>query len=209
LSIYKGEKYKLRYFLLAVGTAFLSLSSIRSFSFFIICGIISLSNFFKNYKIPESMIKNDTKTLFIRKILIILIAFAVVLGIAYKNEMIEDGRHNELISVVDFLDSLEKGNLILYSGFNEGGYIEFRGFKTYIDPRAEVFLKSNNKKEDIMNEYIQMLNGEVYYKNVLNKYNFTHLIVSDSDILYKYLDYDNEYQLIYSTSHYKIYEHND
>lgn len=205
-AIYKDEKYKLRYYLLALGTAFLTLSSVRSFCFFIICGVIPLSNRFKNFKIPDTMIKNDKRTLLIRKVLILLIAVTVSFGLIYKNSVIDNSKHTDLVKAVDYLENFNKNDMVLYSGFDEGGYIEFRGFKTYIDPRAEVFLKSNNQKDDIMKEYIDMEKGETYYKDVLNKYQFTYLVVSNGDILWIYLDYDDKYKLIYSSSYYKIYE---
>ncbi len=206
MIIYKNGQYRLRYHLLTLGTAYLSLSSIRSFSFFIICGIIPLAYYFKNYSIPIKLIKNDKKTLRIRKILLMLLVITAIAGIVYQNKMTSDDRQKDLGKAVDYLEQLNKQEMVLYSGFNDGGYIEFRGLKTYIDPRAEVFLKSNNGKDDIMKEYEQMHRGKIYYKDVLKKYKFTHLVLSDNDMLYGYLDYDNEYELIYSSAHYKIYE---
>ena len=37
----------------------------------------------------------------------------------------------------------------VFTSFNDGGYVEFQRYRAYIDPGAEVFLKINNKKEDI------------------------------------------------------------
>ncbi|MHC1721435.1 MAG: hypothetical protein AB9844_12315 [Clostridiaceae bacterium] len=207
--IYKEGKSSLRFYLLAIGTAFLALSSIRSFAFFIICGIIPLSYYYKDFKIKGSWIKNDKKTLLIRKTLMILIAIAVVFSIVYKNSSNGNIVQQDLVSCVDYLDKLNGDNIKLYSGFNEGGYIEFRGYKTYIDPRAEVFLETNNNKDDIFKEYIQMKHGDIYYKNVLNKYNFDYLVVGDNDILFQYLDYDEDYKLVYSNLKYKIYKRNN
>ena len=42
---------------------------------------------------------------------------------------------------------LSKNDLKIYAGYNDGGYVEFRGYKSYLDPRAEVLLKNNNGKE--------------------------------------------------------------
>ena len=59
------------------------------------------------------------------------------------------------------LEQKEAKKVILYTGYNDGDVAEFQGIPSYIDARAEVFLKSNNKKEDIMKEYIQMQAGSI------------------------------------------------
>ena len=44
--------------------------------------------------------------------------------------------------MVEYLEKLGKQEYDNYiRDINDGGYLEFRGFKVYIDPRAEVFLK--------------------------------------------------------------------
>lgn len=205
IFIYRKGNYKLRYYLLSLGTAYMSISSVRSYSIFIICGIIPLSYYFKDCSIKKLKEKNDKKTLLIRKILIVLLLISLTF-VMYKKYTYIDAEHQDLVKSTDYLDKFNKSKIKLYTGFNEGGYLEFRGYKVYIDPRAEIFLKSNNKKYDIMKEYILMLSGKIYYKEVLNKYNFTHLLVSKNDILDTYLPYDKDYKIIYSSYYYKIYE---
>lgn len=205
--IYKRNN-RLRYYLLALGTSYMALSSVRSFSIFIICGIIPLAYYFRDFKISEKPSKNDSKTLLIRKVLISLIflvfTFVLVCPSQYKEK---DSVQEDLVKCVDLLGKYPRNNLKIYTAYNEGGYLEFRGYKVYLDPRAEVFLKSNNKKYDIMKEFVDMQNGYIYYKNVLDKYDFNYLIVAQNDILYNYLDYDKDYVLIYSSSYHKVYEH--
>jgi hypothetical protein len=205
--VYKKGSYKLRYYLLGLGTAYMAISSVRNYSFFIICGIIPLSYFFKDIDIKKFKNKNDRRTLFIRKVLIVLIAVVATFAIFYHNRGNLNTQQQDLVKSVDYLEKLNKSDVKLYTGFNEGGYLEFRGFKVYIDSRADVFLKSNNKKYDIMKEFEELHSGKIYYKDVLNRYNFNYLLIAKDDILYNYLDYDEEYKLIYSSSYYKIYEH--
>lgn len=205
IFIYRKNNYKLRYYLLTLGTAYMTISAIRSYSIFIICGIVPLSYYFKNYKIKTIEKKNDKKTLLIRKFLIVVLVVSSILVIYKKNTYINP-QLQDLIKSVNYLENFNKNEVKLYTGFNDGGYLEFRGFKVYIDPRAEIFLKNNNKKYDIMKEYTSMLSGKIYYKEVLNRYNFTHLLVSKDDILNTYLPYDENYKIIYSSDYYKIFE---
>jgi hypothetical protein len=98
--------------------------------------------------------------------------------------------------------------MVLYTGYDDGGYAEFMGFRPYIDPRAEVFVQKNNKTRDIMKEYFLLQTGGLYYKELLDEYHFTHLVVSDYDILHTYLPYDSDYRLVYDDGEYFVYQHN-
>lgn len=208
IYIYRKGSYRLRYFLLTLGTTYMGISAIRSYCIFLICGLIPLSYYFKDYKLKTLEKRNDKKTLLIRKILIGLITVVFIFDIfkIYRSNNNLNAVHQDLIKSADYLEKFNKSNVKLYTAFNEGGYLEFKGYKVYIDPRAEVFLKNNNKKYDVMKEFISLESGKIYYKEILNKYNFTHLLVSKNDILNTYLPYDKDYKLIYSSDFYKIYE---
>jgi hypothetical protein len=205
--IYKKGNYRLRFILLALGTSYMALSSLRSFPTFVICGIIPMSFYFKDFEIKNIENKNDTRTLFIRKVLIIILIVMIGSLCIFKLKEPADVSLQELSSNVDYLENLNNKDMKLYTGYNYGGYLEFRGFKVYMDGRAEVFLKSNNKKDDIFIEYYKLQHGRIYYRDVLDKYDFDYLLVSDEEAIYYCLDYDGDYKLIHSSSHYKIYEH--
>ncbi len=48
---YKKGNYRLRFFFLAIGTAYMALSSLRSFPIFVICGVLPMSFYFKDFEI--------------------------------------------------------------------------------------------------------------------------------------------------------------
>lgn len=94
----------------------------------------------------------------------------------------------------------------LYTGYNDGGMAEFLGIPAYIDPRADVFVKTNNRKTDIMKEYYDLQHGALYYKDFLNKYQFTHIIITKDDILYTYLKHDADYKISFFNKRYTLFE---
>lgn len=97
-------------------------------------------------------------------------------------------------------------DLKIYSGYNDGAYLEFNGIHPYIDPRAEVFLKANNSKEDVLEEYYNLQCEGSDEKAFLNKYDFDLILVSKNDVLYDYLENDNDYKELYSDNYCDIYE---
>ena len=89
----------------------------------------------------------------------------------------------------------------LYTGYQTGDAFIFKGWKPYIDARAEVYMKSLNKKDDILFEYLFVKNGMMDYKTFLDKYHFTHLVTSGEEdtILYTYLKDDPDYELLWDS----------
>lgn len=207
---YRKGISRIRYFLLTIGTCIMALSSVRNFPFLIICSIFPLSYYLKNYNFNKGYKKVEvtTKTLRLRKSLIIAILIVTVISFTYMNNVSDEneGQFTDLNNAIGYITAnVNKDDLILYTGYGEGALAQFKGLATYIDPRAEVFVKKNNKKDDIMKEYADLQNGNIYYKNVLDKYKFTHLLVSNDDILNTFLPYDSDYEITYENESYKIF----
>ena len=111
---------------------------------------------------------------------------------------IQKGLYNPLEKGIDkLLDNNKPQDIVLYTNFINGSYAEYRGIKPYIDSRSEIFLKANNKKEDILKEYYYLYKGYIYYKDFMNKYNFSHVLVQESDTFFNQIIKDNDYKLIY------------
>jgi hypothetical protein len=119
---------------------------------------------------------------------------------------VQHGAAPAVSQAVEYLvEHEDQDGMVLYTGYNDGGYAEFMGFKPYIDPRAEVFVEKNNHKADVMKEYHDLQFGELYYKDLLDQYGFTHLLISKGDILITYLPHDDAYEKIYEDEIYQIY----
>ncbi len=89
-------------------------------------------------------------------------------------------------------------DIILWTGFNSGGYFEFNGIKTYLDARPEIFSFANNHKADIINEYFEFHQGDLNYMEFFARYNFTHIFITTEDkIPYLLLSQDKNYQLLF------------
>lgn len=206
---YKKGVISLRYILLALGTGYMTLSSYRNLFLFALCAYFPLAAYLKDFVLPVKQENNPKRTLFIRRSLIMLLVLLIPLGFyggyeASKPKNIEYALLNETIDRI--LDDADASGVVLYTGYNTGNMAEFRGLRTYMDARAEVFVKKNNKTADVFAEYIDLQMGNVYYKEVLSKYGFTHLIVTRDDILFTYLSFDGDYNLAYSNEMYYLYE---
>ncbi len=104
---------------------------------------------------------------------------------------------NDIGEIVEYLkENYEAKDVVLYVGFEDGGFTEFYNYKSYIDPRAEVFHDKLNKKENILGEYLSLDQESTDFSKFVSKYDFTHLIVGSRTFLGEYLeesDYVKEY----------------
>lgn len=193
--INKNSKINFRYMLLLLGTTLLSLQHVKGELFFLISSILIVNYNLKDSFIEEKNSNNSNKYL---NIILLFIVFMISIVLISNQKFIGENEHY-LHNLSDILKENATSDDLIYTGYDEGGYIEYQGFKCYIDPRAEVFLKSNNKQKDIFIEYYNLRTGVINYKDFLNTYNFDYLVVAFyENILFTYIDESKNYTLIYN-----------
>ncbi len=135
-----------------------------------------------------------------RKPLIALATLQIIFFFTWKIFSMPVQHYEPYKAAADFLLTKNRAeDIILWTGFNSGGYFEFRGIKNYIDARPEIFARSNNHKEDIILEYFKFHNGELEHREFFSRYNFTHIFITSEDLIpYLLISQDKEnYRLIY------------
>lgn len=134
-----------------------------------------------------------------RKPLIALATFQLIIFLSLVGLSTPAPKYEVYKPALDFLLSKNRAeDIILWTGFNNGAYAEFRGVKTYFDARPEIFALSNNHKKEIAREYFSLTNGVLDHEEFFERYNFTHIFVTDSDIvLYALLTKDKNYKLMF------------
>lgn len=194
---YKKGKLELRHLFLLGGTTILALINIRSIPLFIIGSIPPLANYLKPMKIKLREDYVDTKIAW--AILIILIFVIGILHPMRLESKVEKGGK--------YLEKNYPKDIIIYTNLDYGSYIEYLGFHSYFDTRAEVFTKKANKKKEIFREAARVENTCSNYKYFIERYKFTHLIVYKNSCLYHYLKQD-KIKIIFKDKEYVIFEIN-
>lgn len=189
------KQIKIYHFLLLIGTTFLAVSQNRGILFFIIASIYPLGYYFKDnfYIIKEPKNNKKMKVLFLLTLTILGI-FPFMIMLANNNiKFIASAKKG-----IDYLvETVNTDEIRLYCSYEQCNYAEYLGIKTYSDSRAEIFLKANNKKEDILEELYKLSRYELDANKFLEKYNFTHLLVRNKEPLYKELINNSDYEIIY------------
>ncbi len=214
IAVTRYKNFQLRFILLFTGTMALGFMTGKSVPLFLFCGFPVFSYYLKDldFSLP---VRENEKPRTVKQKLLLAIPCVLIIGSVlvlaslstnhdYKNN---SGMHDyeSLDAAVEILDR-EAGDIVLFAGFNQGQYLEFKGYHPYIDGRAELFLKENNHEFDYFGEYIAIVYGDLNYKDFVNKYGFTHLIVSVFEPeMYKGIKNDNDYEAIYKGNTFTLF----
>ena len=190
---YRKSNIKPRYFYLLIGTIYLTLSSQKGLSYLIIGGILPLAYYLKPaFKKDTVKEKKKSYSYLLSSSCLVVISLLVVIG---TDSMTFTYKFKEGVDYL--LENNKASDITLYTGYAEGAYPEWKGIKCYIDPRAEIFLKGNNKQKDIMEEYYLLQIGNLDVNEFLEKYKFDYLLVIETDYLYNNMDDIENYKLVY------------
>lgn len=226
--LHKKGKTTLRYILLTLGTGAMAMMYMKLIPYFIIAAYPTMLYYLDNadYKkiLPQQKQNNNSKNsnkaskiiiCVLTGILIAIYGYAIVDNAYDFVEYVQtDGANDETKELDCAVSAIEKDSkkygtdIVLFNGFNSGGYLEFKGYKTYIDARADSFVVEANHDFDYMTEYYNVVRGYSYYKQFLNKYNFTYLII-DKGVglpLYISVSHDGDYEKINDSESYVVYK---
>ena len=201
----KKGRFELRHLFLFLGVSFLGLKNLRSMWIFIIGTIPFLSSYLKPYfkklsfKEENFKLEPDERKKYYLVIVILCIYTCGVSVIANSKFT------NKLEKGIDAIYNTSNVNAktTVYTSYNNGSYAEYRNLKPYIDSRAEIFIKKNNHKEDIMKEYYLVYNGYISYDKFINKYKFDYMIIMKNEAIYTSALKDKNYKSIYYSKKYK------
>ena len=195
----KKEKFLLRYLFMLGGTFVMALYAVRNNAFFLLMGgpicAWELRHINLDFKFMPALKK--------------LGAFVVIGCMIYNWSFSYDiMRSTYAWRVLDqFAEIHPDTDIRMYTDFNCGSYAEWKGFRCYADPRAEVFLKSVNGKEDILAEIWDSMHAKLNASELQEKYGFDYWLVQKDYWMDSHLKYDKDYELICEEDDYKVYKY--
>ena len=195
----KNRNIRLRYLLLLFGFLALGLNTVKGMSHLILVLLFPLAEVYSGIKMnnPRWRKLRFSGAIWAGVLALVVVVATTTIIIPNTNAR---GPSDVMIYALDALDEkvgdMDKSKFKVYGDYDEGGYVEYRGYKSYVDPRMEVFLKANNGKEDIFSEFYSLQHGDLDKAEFLKKYDFDFLVIREYDKLYNSVD-ENEYELVY------------
>lgn len=199
LNSNKKNKLDIRFILFIIGTFYLASIHTKCIIYFVLWFGYAFANINIKINIKNKYLNRIINATMLSIAISLIIIFVPTTNLLIKNYEI---RNIDMEPIVKYISkNYDKNKVILYTDFGNGGYVEYYGLKTYLDPRAEVFVKKFNKKEDIFAESRKLFKYEdgFDFDGFVKKYNFTHVIVGRSNGLYTILEKNNNYVLEYAS----------
>ena len=194
-----------RFFLLYAGTLLLGMLQIKGIPYFYLFGVPAFAFMLRDVdfsKFKQPLKNYNTKSIRTLGCIFLSLCLLYLCEARYfmTKDIIQSNQEhiNRLEEVATILDQVDEP-IVLYTNFNDGQYFEFRGYHPYIDGRAELFLAQNNKQYDYFDEYENVIQGKIYYKEFVNKYKFNYLVLSNGPDSYLVLSllYDDDFEVVY------------
>lgn len=205
----KGRK-PIRYVCFTIGCSYLALAHTKGFAYFLLFVVPIVGYCFRDKEFSLHLFKKPIIADKYKKpfaIILCVCAMVVVFGKDVFMTTHNDITDLEMYGCKEVLVYAEENTDIneeskIFAGYNTGGYLEYKGYKPYLDARAEVFLKENNLKKDYFTEYTTAEYSAFGALDLLKEYKFDYIFIETSSSIHqwlKYLDEDGsgDYVLVY------------
>ena len=130
--------------------------------------------------------------------------------VQYKNivgQNYVDSNEYPTLAATWLKNNVDVENMRLFNDFNYGSYLLFKDIPVFIDGRADAYDPAfNGKDDDVFLDYMQASSLQVWYDDVLKKYDITHIITKTNSNFNTYLQRNIEYKNIYNDGIFSIYE---
>lgn len=202
ISLIKSKKnIKIHELLLFIGTIYMTFTSIRHFSLFIITSVVVLRHIEGFYRLFNTCICNIYNYLN-KGINIIVIFIIYLILLSYLIYSIINRSYNMLptkiypVNATKYIkDNKIEGNI--FNRYNWGSYLMFNDIKVFIDSRCDLYTPEYNINTTVMQDYIDIMNKNKDYKGIVFKYKIKYFLLHINDRLVNKLNKDENYKIIY------------
>ena len=105
-------------------------------------------------------------------------------------------------------NNIDRAKVRLYNEYNYGSYLLYRDIPVFIDSRADLYAPEFNGGRDIFTDFIESSNLSVYFGDIFEKYDITHVILYKNSKINMIITETNlrGYKLIKADDYFVFYE---
>jgi hypothetical protein len=205
---------------LVLGTSLLSATMLRN-GYMLIYGIVPLtiSTLYAEGKksLEETCLTSKRNYIILIIMYLVCDLTVLIVGINFwltpnekKDDMLDYWLHEQVQYLSINESNTNKEDLVIYTAFESGQYYQFYGYKTYMDARPELYMKSINGQEDIWEEWYNLCYGDnntdSEVQEFLDKYNFDYLCTGRVGYLGSYLRESDDYEEVVYGRNYSLFK---
>lgn len=197
LMLKNKDKISISQFFLTFGISYMAFRNFRNVSIFYAC-VLPFWSKYLHFK------EGKTYTFPLKLYVIVGVVALLYAGVEIANH--DYTLINADQKYIDYLDKNATKDVKIYADYNNGSCLEYAGYHPYLDGRAEIFLKANNKKEDILVEAFNIGKKTTDYKKFLAKYDFDYILIEHKDYFYDYMKNNKNYKVVLKDKKKKLYK---
>ena len=105
-------------------------------------------------------------------------------------------------------NNIDRAKVRLYNEYNYGSYLLYKDIPVFIDSRADLYAPEFNGGRDIFTDFIESSNLSVYFGDIFEKYDITHVILYKNSKINMIITETNirGYKLIKADENFVFYE---
>lgn len=207
---FTNTKVKITDCLFILGFALLSINTRRCVYFFFlissICIVRIIKNFINQYSLNLNRISHKLKVLLYIFVLVVIVQNSIL--------NILDTLKDDYVSIKSYpidatkyiLENVDISNMRIYNHFNFGSYLEYKKIPAFIDSRSGIYTPEFNPGVTILSDWKSIIKGTVNYRLIFNKYEITHALLYNTEVINQYIVNDPEWKQIYMDNSFSLYE---
>ena len=212
---FSKTKIKLSDLFMIGGLCYLMLASRRQVTMFCIIGVLVVNKMICG--LIEIYTNNGLEKAYkkVANAIGYVIIISIVLGMSYyfyepkqNDEYIDESAYP--VQACDYiLENIDLTTARFYNEYNYGSYLIYRGILVFIDSRADLYAPEfSGKEDDIFMDFIDVSSIGVFYEDIFEKYNITHLIMYKDAKINMIIEETNDpnYKQLYSDKYFVVYE---
>lgn len=140
---------------------------------------------------------------------IVAVAMGVTCVYNLSTDLVGGDSTSTPAKAMDYLDRVgaDRDDTKIFNFFNAGGYIEWRDYKVFIDPRPELWEPGiTGISKHYYQEFVDAATGATSIMNLVDEYDFDYLIANTNTTLNGNLANDDDYRVVVSGNGYNLYE---
>lgn len=208
LMFIEKNKIKIRDLFFILGFGIMGILVFRGTFFFHFISSISLLRIINQFIEEYNLGINDKRVK-----VVICASFVLILVSLYLKHFLfiqrDDFVPKDLypVEATDYiLKNVDYENMRIFNSFNFGSYLEFRGIKSFIDSRSEVYTDEFNPGCTVLEDWLEISEDASNFENIFEKYKITHALVKTNTDIYNKLEEDNNYNKIYTDDYFSLFE---
>ncbi len=202
--------------LIFAGTALVSCTYIRNYWFIVLGAMPILFEALGAVRLPrisnllgfEVLRDGPVKRAAILIIFALLIAIFVGRPLDEERDYVPTDSSMTPVEAIEYLDAngVDKGSVRIFNHFNSGGYLEWNGYRCFMDPRPELWDSGiTGQSVDYYQEYVDATLGSITSSSIIDEYDFDYLIVDHNSNMEKALDVDPDYTVLVDEGTYSLW----